>query len=154
MAYVIQGLDPEPFRPLFSLPPEALAESGAVEVLAQAQDYPCRVSLDHAALGERLLLVNFTHQPAKTPYRSSHAIYVAEGSYVRGVYRDTIPPVMRPRVLSIRAFDEHDMIVDADVVDGAAAEALIRRLLDNPAAAYLHVHFAKRGCFSATITRG
>jgi hypothetical protein len=45
------------------------------------------------------------------------------------------------------------MIVDADVIDGMDAEALIDRLLSSSDAAYLHVHFAKRGSYAARIER-
>jgi len=55
--------------------------------------------------------------------------------------------------ISIRAFDDAGMIVDADVVPGAEVEALILRLLENPKAAYLHAHNAGRGCFAARIDR-
>jgi hypothetical protein len=44
-------------------------------------------------------------------------------------------------------------MVDADVVDGAESDALIRRLLARADTDYLHVHFAKRGCFAAKVTR-
>jgi hypothetical protein len=39
------------------------------------------------------------------------------------------------------------------VADGREAEALIERLLANPQAAYVHAHYAKRGCFAARIER-
>jgi hypothetical protein len=45
------------------------------------------------------------------------------------------------------------MIVDADIAEGSALEPLIERLLANPKAAYLHAHYAKRGCYAARIQR-
>jgi hypothetical protein len=39
------------------------------------------------------------------------------------------------------------------VVEGAAAEPLIRAYLGRPDVAYLHVHFARRGCFACRIDR-
>jgi hypothetical protein len=152
MSYLIEGLDPAPFAPLFALSDEELAARG-ITVMRAGETSPCRVSLDEAAPGDRLLLVNHMHQPADTPYRASHAIFVAQGSTRRAAYRDTLPPVMRTRPLSIRAFDAAHMMIDADLVDGAAATPLIERMLADPATAYLHVHFAKRGCFAATVVR-
>jgi hypothetical protein len=38
-------------------------------------------------------------------------------------------------------------------VDGADVEASIRRLFAAPAAAYIHAHYAKRGCYAARIDR-
>ena len=45
------------------------------------------------------------------------------------------------------------MIVDADVIDGARTEKLIDRLFANPEALYLHIHYAKRGCYAARVDR-
>lgn len=42
---------------------------------------------------------------------------------------------------------------DADLIDGADIETLIERLFADPATAYLHAHYAKRGCFAARIDR-
>lgn len=151
MSFRIVGLDPTPFAPLFALGDDQLAEFGIMALTADDDTYPCRVSLAGAAKGERVLLLNHEHQPAPTPYRSAHAIYVAEGSANRGIFHDDIPPIILTRIVSIRAFDAQGIMLDADVVDGNRAAALIERLLANPDAAYLHVHFAKRGCFAALV---
>jgi hypothetical protein len=45
------------------------------------------------------------------------------------------------------------MMIDADLVDGAGAAGPITRMLENPDVQYIHAHYAKRGCFAATITR-
>jgi hypothetical protein len=151
MNYVIEGLDPRQFAPLFACDAASLRAQSVVEVIADDDDYPCRISLAGAAKGDRLLLVNYAHLPAASPYRSAHAIYIAQGSREKAIYRNRIPPVMTSRMLSIRAFDANDMMVDADLIDGSEAEKLIRHQLANPATAYLHVHFAKRGCFAARV---
>lgn len=153
MNYLIKGLDPIEFTHLFDRRDDDLAREGILAVYAEDNNYPCRISLDGAAEGDRMLLVNYLHQPAASPYRSSHAIYVAQGSQTRGVFRNTIPPVMQSRLLSVRAFDSNDMIIDADVIDGTSAEILVKKFLDEERTAYLHVHFAKRGCFAATVGR-
>lgn len=44
-------------------------------------------------------------------------------------------------------------MVDADIVEGAAVEPLIERLLARPDTAYVHAHFARRGCYAALIRR-
>ena len=43
--------------------------------------------------------------------------------------------------------------VVADVTDGRACDALIRRVFEDPDVAYVHVHNAKRGCYSGRIDR-
>jgi hypothetical protein len=44
-------------------------------------------------------------------------------------------------------------MVDADLADGSALAPLIRRMFDNPAVAYLHAHYARRGCYAARVVR-
>ncbi len=107
----------------------------------------------HAAPGETVLLLNHVCQPADTPYRAAHAIFVREGETAPFDEIDVVPEVFRPRLLSLRAYDERGMMLDADVVEGAAVEGLIERLLDNPDVASIHAHNAKRGCYSGLITR-
>jgi hypothetical protein len=57
------------------------------------------------------------------------------------------------RPLSLRAFDRNDMMIDADVVDGDKAESVIQRFFEDPNVAYIHVHNAKRGCYSGRVDR-
>src|SRR5687767_4080081 len=63
MPFVISGLSPEPFRPLFALPDEALAERRIVRRTVDAPvGFPCRVTLQDAVPGETVLLMNYEHQ--------------------------------------------------------------------------------------------
>jgi hypothetical protein len=103
--------------------------------------------------GESVLLLNHVCQPAETPYRATHAIFVREGAVDAYDAVDAVPEVMRPRLLSLRAYDGSGMMVDGDVVDGAALETLIARMLGNPDVSYIHAHNAKRGCYSGRIDR-
>lgn len=155
MAFRIRGLSPDRFRRFFSMTDQALRDIGIEPAIADesAPGYPCRVSLSHAAPGERLILVNFEHQPERSPYRSAHAIYVAENSEDAFDAIDRIPEIIRVRMLSVRAFDAKHMMIAADVVDGENAAAHIVTAFRDPDAAYLHIHFAKRGCFAARVDR-
>lgn len=154
ISYRITGLDPEPFTSLFGLDDDALATRGVKRLTVdQNPGFPDRIELRDAELGERVLLLNYEHQPAGTPYRASHAIFVREGAKARYDRVNEIPEVMRARPLSLRAFDRDDMMVDADLVDGVDAEALIQRFFEDPTVDYIHVHYAKRGCYSARVDR-
>jgi hypothetical protein len=154
MAFRITGLSPEPFQRLFGLPDGELAQQGVKRYVAdKAPGFPCRVEMRDAAPGERVLLLNHVCQPADTPYRASHAIFVREGAAAAFDRVDDVPAVMRARLLSLRAFDADGMMVDADVVEGAAVEPLIARLLANADVSYIHAHYAKRGCYSGRIDR-
>jgi hypothetical protein len=154
MAYRIVGLNPDDFTPLFALSDEQLAARNIVRVVADSfPGYPCRVSLCDAQPGESLLLLNYEHLPLATPYRSSHAIYVRESARERYDRVGCIPESLRVRILSVRAFDDSGMMIDADVVSGTEVEHAIERLLRDPRAAYLHLHNAKPGCYAARVER-
>jgi hypothetical protein len=154
MSFRVLGLSPDLFRDWFALSDEELAARGARRVIAQSPQLPCRVSMQHAPIGDELLLVNYEHLPhAHTPYRSRHAIYVSRSADRAFDAVDVVPETIATRLISVRAFDADHMIVDADVVDGSEAAPLFERLLAHPAASYLHVHNAKRGCYSARVER-
>jgi len=154
MTFQIVALPSAPFAPLFALSDEALAEKGGVRRIADGRPvYPCRVSLRDAERGETLLLMHYEHQPARSPFRASHAIYVRRGADQVHLEPDEVPEMLRSRLLSVRAFDSSGMLVGADVVDGQALEGVIERLLGAPEAEYLHLHFARPGCYAARVDR-
>ena len=153
MKFRVTGLSPEPFRPLFGLADAAPARHGARRYVADGPGFPDRIEISDAAPGETLLLVNYVHQPAAGPYRASHAIFVREREVAPTDLIDDLPPAMRVRPLSLRAFDASGMMVDGDLVDGGAADRLIERLLAQPEVAYIHAHYARRGCYAGLIQR-
>jgi len=153
MSYVVRGLDPTPFRPLFGLSDEELAERGVVRMTVSDPTFPCRVSLTDRALGEKVLLVNHVSHDVANPYRASHAIFVTETDEEPAEYVDEVPPVFKSRVLSLRGFDHDGMMADALLTQPGEADAGIRRLFENPAIHTIHAHNATRGCFSAKIER-
>ena len=154
MSYRITGLDPTPFRRLYGLSDEELARLGVKRATADAKPgFPDRVELRDAEPGETVLLLNYVHQPADTPYKASHAIFVREGAEQAYEGVDETPECLRVRPISFRAFDASGFMVGADLVDGVDLEAAIERLLADPAAAYIHAHYAKRGCYAARIDR-
>jgi hypothetical protein len=154
MSFRITGLDPAPFAHLYGLSDEALAAHGARRYVAdKAPGFPDRIELRDLSPGETCLLLNHAHQPADTPYRASHAIFVREGAERAYEAVDEIPQVLRVRPLSLRAFDADHMMVDADLVEGQAVEGLIERLLANAEVAYIQAHYARRGCDAARIER-
>ncbi len=155
MSFRITGLPADQFSRYLAMTDEELKAMNIEPVIADDSKpgFPCRVSLADAAPDERLILINFEHLPTASAYRSAHAIYVAENSDSAYNEIDKIPEPIRERDVSIRAFDAQDMMIDADITDGAQAKTLISRLFDDPQAAYLHIHYAKRGCFAARVDR-
>jgi hypothetical protein len=154
MAYVVRGLDPTPYIPLFGMPDEELASRGVVRMTVTGKpSFPCRVSLTDRDIGESVFLLNHVSHDVVGPYRASHAIFVTEGVEQAGEYVDEVPPVFAPRLLSLRGFDRKGMMVDATLTHPAEADAGIRKLFENPAIETIHAHNATRGCFAAKIER-
>jgi len=152
MTYRITGLDPAPYKPLFLLSDDELARRGIVRMTVTAKpSFPCRVSLIDRDIGESVLLINHVSHDASNPYRSSHAIFVADAD--RAEFIDEVPPVFAGRVLSLRGFDADGMMADALLAQPGEADSAIRKLFDNPAVETIHAHNATRGCFSAKIER-
>lgn len=154
MDYVVTGLPLQPFQPLFGLDDAQLAARGIVRMVADSKPgFPCRVTLQDAEPGEPLLLLNWRHQDADTPYRSDGPIFVRESALETCVSRNTVPEQQRSRLLSVRAYDAAGWMLDADVLEGVDLETAIDRFFANPAIDYLHVHNARRGCYACRIDR-
>ena len=153
MSYVVRGLDPTPFKPLFGLSDDELARHGAVRMTVTDPTFPCRVSLTDRAIGETVLLVNHVSHDVANPYRATHAIFVTEAQQEPAEYVDRVPPVFETRVLSLRGFDKDGMMAEAILTQPGGAEDGIRRLFANPEIETIHAHNATRGCFSAKIER-
>jgi hypothetical protein len=154
MNFKITGLSAAPFQHLFGLSDQALAELGVERHVADKKPaFPDRIELRDAEIGETLLLLNYIHQPANTPFHASHAIFVLEGAVVTYDRLNEIPEALRLRTLSLRAFDNSHHMIDADLVDGRQLEDVINRFLSVPEVAYIQAHYAKRGCYAARIER-
>ena len=97
------------------------------------------------------MLVNYEHHAARSPFRSTHAIYVRENALQAHPEPGEVPEMLRSRLLSVRAFDVAGMMVDADVVEGRTLEPVLMRLLGAKGAEYVHVHFARAGCYAARV---
>ena len=154
MAFRIRGISPAPFVPLYGLSDGQLELRGARRyVVDEDPGFPDRIELRDAAVGATVLLVNYLHQPADTPYRASHAIFVREGALSVYDERDQVPQALSVRPISLRAFSAQHWMLDASLVSGAALAPAIERLFGDPAVAYLHAHYATRGCYAARIDR-
>lgn len=151
MSFRITGLPAEPFQALFAMTDEELKQYHAVRQIADHKS-PCRISLTDAEPGDEVLLVNYEHHPVDSPYRMRFAIFVRQGEE-QYVAVDRVPDQLRSRTLAVRAFDRNAMMIGHELIDGQQVEEAIERLFTNPAAAYLHVHFASPGCYAARVER-
>ena len=152
MNFQISALPAERFSHLYGATEADLSNSGAKRVIADSDPgFPCRVSMRDAEIGETLILVNYTHHDEQTPYRASHAIFVIGGAAEQKLPQNSVPQVLRSRLLSVRGFGADNDIIDAEVCSGTDLEGAITRLASNSSVKYLHVHNAGPGCYAARV---
>jgi hypothetical protein len=154
MAFQLQALARHRFTEIFSLDDEELARRGMKRYIAdRTPGFPCRVSLQDAEPGERVILIPFQHQRDGSPYQALGPIFVREAAQDANLPPDTVPALLRSRLLSLRAYDSNDLMFDANVIEGRNLEGLVAKMLANSRAEYLHVHFARPGCYACRIDR-
>jgi hypothetical protein len=154
MSFRYIGLPRTAFENVLRMSDAQLGEMGARRMMADEKPgFPCRATLADAEPGESVVLFSYVHQTAQTPYKAAGPVFVRECA--REQYdSDRMPPVFRAgRLLSARAYDAAGMMIDADIAPSAELEALLQRLFAEPATDYVHVHYAKRGCFAARVER-
>ena len=150
----IVGLPLTEFEPLFSLNDEQLAQKAARRMTVDAKPgFPCRVSLEDAEIGEKVVLLPFTHHDVSSPYRASGPIFVREHAKEARLATDEIPDLVLNRTLSVRAYDTAGMMLNSDVVAGRELKLHIEKLFTNPKITYLHLHSAAAGCYSCKVER-
>jgi hypothetical protein len=154
MAFRLEGIDPAFSEPLFALPDDELRQLGAMRCVADSdRGFPCRASLQDARTGEELLLLPYAHQPAASPYRATGPIFIRRGATRAVLPPGVVPPYVSRRLMSLRAYDAGHMMVDAEVCEGAGVAAELARMFDHPSVDYIHLHNARRGCFSCVALR-
>jgi hypothetical protein len=154
MTYMIKGLARDRFADLLGRSDAELAAQGARRVVADKDfGFPCRVSLEDAAVGESLILLNHTSHDVDGPYRATHAILVREQAGDVAPLVDETPPVFARRTLSLRAFDAAGDLVASRVAKPDEHDGAIRELLADPQVDHIDAHNAGHGCFSARIER-
>ncbi len=154
MSFRILGLSPEPFAPLFALDDDELLARGVHRFEAdEPHSAPCRISLEDAEPGERLLLLNHEHQPASSPFRASGPIFVREQAAAAFDATDIVPQALERRTLSVRAYDGSAMMVKGQVVAGTELAGLLEDWLGDEAVEEIHLHYAARGCYAARAIR-
>lgn len=153
-SFRLVGLDADTFKPFFAMDDQALAATSVRRVVADSPvGYPCRVSLEDAQVGETLLLLSYEHLGEMSPYRAGGPIFVREGARRTVLEPGRIPPYVTRRLMSVRAYDASHMMVAGEVCEGEGVREPIERLLADEAVAYIHLHNAKRGCFSCRVER-
>ncbi|MEY2492293.1 MAG: hypothetical protein QOH24_1244 [Verrucomicrobiota bacterium] len=154
MNFQIVPLPLNDFKALFGLSDNDLANRGARRLIADANPgFPCRVSLEDAEIGESVILLNYMHQPADSPYRATGPIFVREKAAEASLTPGEIPEAARRRTMSVRAYDSGGMMKNASVVEGGMLEGIIADFFADERVDYLHLHNAGAGCYSCRVDR-
>jgi len=152
--FKIVGLPLAQFQPLFSLADNELAQKGARRLMVDAEPgFPCRVSLQDAEISERVILVPFVHHDVESPYRASGPIFVREAAKEIELAQGEIPEVVTSRVMSVRAYNDKGMMVNAAVTPGKELKSQIEEFFADAKISYLHLHNAGAGCYSCRVER-
>jgi hypothetical protein len=154
MGFQISGLPLQSFAGLLQMDADQLQAAGVIDLRVEDEHtWPCRVTLQDAVPGERVLLLNYRHQPAESPYAASGPIVVRREAGDTHVAVNEVPEQQRIRLLSVRAYDAKHWIIGAEVTPGTELESVIESLFADPRVAYLHLHNARYGCYSARVDR-
>ena len=128
-------------------------EGGIVVHADTNPGYPCRQCLRDAEVGEALLLVSHDPFLGSTPYRSPSAIFIHREPCGSPASLVGIAEQQRRRQLSVRAFDRHELMVQAHVIDGTDLDQALNDLLVNSEIDRVDVHNAPQGCWAMSARR-
>lgn len=152
--FQVKSLVASEFSQFFKMSAMELQELGAsVMTVDRKPGYPCRVSLEDAELGEKVLLLNYHHHKASSAYDASGPIFIREMAEDSTIDRNQVPKMLDHRLLSVRAYDNMGNMTAAEVVTGTNIKSVIEDLFSNTEHAYLQVHNAGPGCYNCQIDR-
>lgn len=152
--FQLSGLSHELFDSLFDRSDAQLRLIDVVRTVATTDSaFPCRVSLQDAAVGEELVLLSYEHHSTASPYRSSGPIFVRRHARQVVLAAGVVPPYVSQRQMSLRAYDSADMMTDAIVCEGTVVAEHLDTMFARSDVSYVHLHNARRGCFSCLAQR-
>ena len=145
--------------PISPVDANRLRAAGGKHYVVDAQPgFPCRQCLRDADIGDDMILVS--HDPftatapdTASPYRSASPIFLHRDDCGEPVPTAELPSQLTVRQLSVRSFDENEMIIDATVIDGEDLASTIDEMFANELSQMLHVHNAQRCRYAARIDR-
>ena len=117
---------------------------------------PCRVCLRDATPGEAVLLGSYNLPRPRGIYWTPSPIFVHAAPCIPFDAAGTVAPILRGRMISVRAYDADDQCLYdlGHAGDGAGIDAPLARALADPRAAFVNVHTAKPGCLLCRVERG
>ncbi len=142
-------------NPISNHDADALRTVGGPAYIAdESPGYPCRQCLRDAEVGDELILVSHDPFASESKYRSASPIFLHRRSCAPQAADGELPAQLTRRQLSVRSFDESEMMIDATVIDGHDLEETILGFFDDAESHRIHVHNAQRGCWAVNVERG
>lgn len=129
------------------------AEGGEIYVADSFPGYPCRQCLQDVPIGDELILVSHDPFSGNSPYRSASPIFLHRESCASPVGGTELPEQLTRRQLSVRAFDDAELMIDAEIIDGSELAATMERFFARTDTVRVHIHNASRGCWAASAAR-
>ena len=123
-------------------------------VLRDGQPHQCRVCLELSKPDEGVLLIAHSPFASKQPYAETGPVFIHERECLP--YREvhTYPPEFPHKAVVLRAYNEDEAIVGAEVVGEREVERVIAEVFESPTTAYIHARNLAYGCFMFRIERG
>ena len=117
--------------------------------------YPCRHCLLEASARSGMLLFSYQTPKPRSVYGQPTAIFMCARACNRFEASDTIPDIVRNRMVSLRTFDRNGMMIyhANEIVDGGDYDAAVRRIFSRDGVAFINAHTAKAGCMLCHIER-
>ncbi len=131
------------------------AGNALIHRIAAAGEAPCRHCLRDARAGEAMLLGSY-HLPGPLGiYWTPSPIFIHADSCDRYDRMDHIAETVRPRLVSVRAYDAEDMCLYdlGRVSDGDAVDEAVARAIGDERTAFVNIHTAKPGCLLCRVER-
>ena len=125
---------------------------GDIYIADSVPGYPCRQCLCDAEIGEELILVSYDPFLTESPYRSASPIFLHRSSCEPAGGAE-LPLQLTRRQLSVRSFDAAEVMIDAEVIDGAGLDAALNRFFGSDETARVRIHNAGRGCWATDVRR-
>jgi hypothetical protein len=116
---------------------------------------PCRHCLADAQIGTAILLGSYHFGRPHGVYSTPSPIFLHAEPCERLEQVDSLPEIVRHRLVSVRAYDPDDMCIYelGDVCDGTEVERLLDRALADRRTDYVNIHTARPGSFLCRVER-
>jgi hypothetical protein len=116
---------------------------------------PCRHCLRDAIPGETVLLGSYDLSGPRGIYWTPSPIFVHAEPCAAYDQADRIAPIVRTRLVSVRAYDAEDMCLYdlGHVADGTDIDMALDRAIGDARTAFVNIQTAKPGCLLCRVER-